>query len=76
MTDWISVEDRLPDPLHRDVIMYISSEREIVIGWKGAGRGWMSQMFEDEFYGGRGGYGDDEVSHWMPLPDPPVVTND
>lgn len=79
---WISVEDRLPEPLHRDVLMYIPSERDyilvdhgVIMGYKGSGSGWMSHMFDDEFYGGKGGYEDGEVTHWMPLPDPPEVND-
>ena len=55
--EWISVKDRLPEPLHRDVLMYIASERDyilvdhgIIMGYKGGGSGWMSHMFDDEFY--------------------------
>lgn len=57
MDNWIKVEDRLPDNM-QDVLMY-DKNRGRIIG----------------FYSG-GQWGDDlrnyhQVTHWMPLPDPP-----
>ena len=57
--DWISVEDRLPE-LHIDVLVYQRGDSDV----------W----FIDTNYRYSGGaWSEDyEVSHWMPLPEPPT----
>lgn len=58
---WIPVEERLPSE-HACVLAYHSNARRI-IAWHD-GNGWQT----DADTGGRG-----DVTHWMPLPEPPEV---
>lgn len=68
-TNWISVKDRLPDPL-TDVIVYyagggeVSKQGRIAIAYLTFTAGW---LFEAP-------YG--PVTHWMPLPEPPQAEDD
>lgn len=59
--EWISVNDRLPDPL--EDVLVIDSNGNIFISWV------------KEFGNGRFAYenrGDiTHITHWMPLPEPP-----
>jgi len=56
MSEWISVNDRWPDP----------QIDKIVVGHNG------SYLFECEFDDGFWcNIGGDEMTHWMPLPPPP-----
>lgn len=59
--DWISVKDRLPEPLV-DVLAFhvdeISGEREISIEWVNHEKEWIYHHLGP-------------VTHWMPLPEPP-----
>lgn len=62
--EWISVKDRMPEP-HTNVLFF---------GRYGFFIGWYSHLMKkwrsDE-------YGEvQEVTHWMPLPNPPEATND
>lgn len=59
--EWISVKDRLPENGKEGVLIALRWG-EVDIGWCEDGR-WGSQ-FVDE-------YEDGEVTHWMPLPEPP-----
>lgn len=69
MTEWISVKDRLPDTFD-DVLVY-SNDCIISIAWRETEKrkngivGWHWNS-----YCKRLGY----VTHWMPLPEPPEVT--
>lgn len=59
---WISVEDRLPET---DIwcLMYLSDNRT-VIGFR------YSKPYQEWCMMGND-FGDEEVTHWMPLPKPP-----
>lgn len=54
--DWISVEDRLPEPGVDVFAAY--RNRHITMGT--AGDDWLEEDFEDG-----------NITHWMPLPEPP-----
>ena len=59
--EWISVKDRLPES-EKDAVMIALRWGEVDIGW-----------CEDEKWGSEfvNEYEDGEVTHWMPLPQPP-----
>jgi len=64
--EWISVKDRLPEP--NDYVLLYDSSLNLVYEGK--------LLASDFYYSERAGYsadiGDDcEVTHWMPLPEPP-----
>ena len=63
MSEWIRVEDRLPNDLHEVLVYWIGPEySEVIIatlyhgGWSEAGKGGLCLP---------------NVTHWQPLPDPP-----
>lgn len=61
MAEWISVKDRLPEDMIERVLVYVSSISVI-------GHPWIDT---DRCRNGRWvRYGND-VTHWMPLPEPP-----
>jgi hypothetical protein len=81
MSEWISVEDRLPDA-YTDVIFFGSSKSEgepgVYFGYRGDTGNYLSGGSRMRWYdkGSREDelYGYDEltfVTHWMPLPEPP-----
>jgi hypothetical protein len=57
MENWIKVEDRLPDNM-QDVLMY-DKNRGRIIGFY-SGDQWSDDQRDYR-----------QVTHWMPLPDPP-----
>ena len=59
--EWISVKDRLPES-GKDVVLIALRWGEVDIGWCENGR-WGSEFVNE--------YDDGEVTHWMPLPQPP-----
>ena len=59
--EWISVKDRLPKNGKEDVLIALRWG-EVDIGWCEDGR-WRSEFVNE--------YEDGEVTHWMPLPQPP-----
>jgi len=62
--NWISVKDRLP-PKEGKIYLAVSSERGIgTIQWVSGGKYWSFRA--DSYYGNL-----EEVTHWMPLPNPP-----
>ena len=71
MTDWISVKERLPDSSSLWVLFYAKDSGM----FGGVKYGWM----RPDSYGvafwhpplGVPVYRADQVTHWMPLPDPP-----
>ena len=71
MSEWISVEDRLPDEdmsvLTCNINGQCSDDREPVIAALD-GRGWYEPwpLHESELY----------PTHWMPLPEPPGESTD
>jgi hypothetical protein len=61
---WISVEERLPEPFV-SVIVHMPQERPcptVHEGYRTKDGNWYSAHFVREF---------NEVTHWMPLPEPP-----
>ena len=62
--NWINVEDRLPD-MHQYVLIWTTDYDDEPIAnlahWNG----------EDEGFLVNGGHRDNDVTHWMPLPEPP-----
>lgn len=63
MTEWISVKDRLPE----------ESERVLVCRGKDAG---YPTLDTDRFCGEQWVRWRNSVTHWMPLPEPPEVSED
>ena len=59
--EWISVDDRLPENGKEDVLIALRWG-EVDIGWCEDGR-WRSEFVNE--------YEDGEVTHWMPIPQPP-----
>lgn len=59
--EWISVDDRLPENEKEGVLIGLRWG-EVDIGWCEDGR-WSSEFVNE--------YEDGEVTHWMPLPEPP-----
>ena len=59
--EWISVDDRLPESGKEGVLIALRWG-EVDIGWCEDGR-WSSEFINE--------YEDGEVTHWMPLPQPP-----
>lgn len=61
---WISVEDRLPEPLE-DVIVCrgvgMTEEPEVRMGYMFFDGSWIFDRSTD-----------DPVTHWMPMPEPPA----
>ncbi len=54
---WISVEDRLPED-YQDVLVWEEhAGRDYVLSWYAPFCGWWKET--------------PDVTHWMPLPDPP-----
>ena len=67
MTDWISVEDRLPGKGENTLVWtsYLGGEAYVGMGYccRGIWRDWA----DDSIF---------KPTHWQQLPDPPEVTND
>ena len=59
--EWISVKDRLPES-GKDAVLIALRWGAVDIGWCEEGR-WGSEFVNE--------YDDGEVTHWMPLPQPP-----
>ena len=59
--EWISVDDRLPENGKEGVLIALWWG-EVDIGWCEDGR-WRSEFVNE--------YEDGEVTHWMPIPQPP-----
>ena len=77
MSEWISVADRLPDPdgaiqyrtLYPVVLVCLSNgEPGLAIYTDDINDGRFTWVHWDEYYN----YAPDEITHWMPLPDPPT----
>lgn len=65
MAHWISVKDRLPQ-VKEDVLIYDSHHRNIYKAWYiGDIDVWFSNEYLPQFI---------NITHWMPLPEPPEVT--
>jgi hypothetical protein len=61
LSEWISIDDRLPNRAE-DVIVFSEDKFQIDIGFLMNGK-WFSDRGELP-----------TVTHWMPLPNPPEVT--
>ena len=59
--EWISVNDRLPESGKEGVLIALRWG-EVDIGWCEDGR-WSSEFINE--------YEEGEVTHWMPIPQPP-----
>lgn len=59
--EWISVEDRLPK-LYQGVLVYTWNGLNNVC-WYGDDNSWHSESYV---------YDPEDVTHWMPLPAPPI----
>lgn len=71
-TEWISVKDKMPR-YNETVLVYRSSMAEPILADKYAG---YYGEDDDEWYEGWVRYGkdlkgNDLITHWMPLPEPP-----
>lgn len=66
MPDWISVEERLPEPFV-SVLAYIPSESPLPTvheSYIADHDTWVNILLGEKYANG-------EVTHWMPLPEPP-----
>ena len=72
MSEWISVKDRLPD--EDDINDYLITDGKRCFvgfyhhkakGWDNFTLGWIQEYYAD------GEVDDIEITHWMPLPEPP-----
>lgn len=77
MSDWISVEEGTPKQGDR-VLLAIQHEECLVVGYWGCGEYEACTVNMEVSccgycYGGmvERGFRSEEVTHWMPLPDPP-----
>lgn len=70
MAEWISVEERLPAKAE-DVLVIVNGKPKANITFVGAiefaayakGEGWIVDAYPE--------WADAEITHWMPLPEPP-----
>lgn len=70
-SDWVSVDERLPED-DENVLVY-SGDKEMFIAWCGVlGRTWRDS-FRDAPYDELVGI---SITHWMPLPKPPSEVQD
>lgn len=57
---WVSVKDRLPDKIGK--VLVIDNGKVDINSWAGKYEGWY--------------YANKNITHWMPLPEPPKVNDD
>lgn len=69
MSEWISVDERLPD-FYVDVQIYCSDTKEQMVGF--IGEGMPVGLFQFAQYHGNAVLC--RPTHWMPLPEPPSDT--
>ena len=68
MSEWISIEERLPEP-YQDVLFYGKGHDPLVGKTRGETCiGYYRNAFR---FDGRDSVEVAEVTHWMPLPEPP-----
>lgn len=70
MGEWVSVKDRLPDTV---IIVLTCTSGGIV------DTAWRTEMSDPpgawDSFSGRRGFNLDDITHWMPLPEPPHPEN-
>lgn len=68
MTEWISIKDNLPKH-KQDIIFYVKDRERSFAGVFVASK-------KDPFHEALDGWNfiDEEITHWMPLPQPPEVS--
>lgn len=69
---WISVEERLPeceDVGESEALLFLTSEGRVEAGYFGRGSVWRDVYFRH--YRTSVGRDASDVTHWMPLPEPP-----
>ncbi len=70
MTDWISVEDRLPEEFGFYIVSWMNGNLTVIgEGAFAYGEQWLVPIYNEDIkitseY--------PEVTHWQPLPDPPT----
>lgn len=67
MNKWISLKNKLPD--NEEIFLVYRGEAkdpEIELGWWNKNKKKF-EYYDNEYYG----YKIDDVTHWMPLPEPP-----
>lgn len=67
MSDWISVKDRLPEDT-KAVLVWTPENLCMYTGYL---RDTMGRLAVWAHFGGMGGTINKEVTHWMPIPEPP-----
>lgn len=77
MTEWISVKKRYPPPYHFVMVFCDTKTEEpssySLARWEGQKKGWniigeRDSVWSDLYWGIDK---DSEITHWMPLPNPP-----
>ena len=66
--DWIKIEDKIPDEGQK--VIYYFEHTGISIGKFTKDKDNIGFPFGNIFYG-KSGFLTDDVTHWMPLPEPP-----
>ena len=81
MTDWISIDERMPEQ-NCPILIYCPERKGRVFiaiyerNWQGVVNGDGVRWMADMFFGDGVAYTyKQDVSHWMPLPDPPTNNN-
>ena len=67
MSEWISVEDRLPGETRAEVLFFVSELNQAEIGKFNESTGKWIVPYRESYYQNGFNY----VTHWMPLPEPP-----
>lgn len=71
MTDWINVDERLPEDSREVLCYYLNTEGRYgyVVGSysRRLFEGWETDIDNNEIY-----YQPVKITHWMPLPEPPT----
>lgn len=71
--EWISVEERLPDceqGAESEAVLFITKQGFMYTGYFGCGGIYHDRYFR-EYKNSTEGYDISNVTHWMPLPEPP-----
>lgn len=72
-SEWISVEERLPEcerGAESKAVLFITKQGFMYTGYYGCGGIFHDRYFR-EFKNATEGYDISNVTHWMPLPEPP-----